>query len=87
MLRLAAGRSDDQPACSVETLSTLLYAGHTSRLHELSASAAMKARTAMRPTFFIIPAFKSETKITLFLKQHLCHIIIQPLTFLNQQPR
>jgi hypothetical protein len=65
----------------VETVSTLLYAGHASRLHELSASAAMNARTTIRPTFFIIPAFKSETKITLFLKQHLCHYIISQLPF------
>jgi hypothetical protein len=46
----------------------LLYAGHASRLQELSTSAAINARTTIIPTFFILPAFKSVTKIALFLK-------------------
>ena len=40
----------------------LLYAGHVSRLHELSASAARKARITIKPSFFILPAINSTQK-------------------------
>jgi len=73
--------SDFQPACSVLSVLLLLYAGHTCLLQELSAIAARNAKTTIRPIFFMVSAFKSDTKITLFLKQYLCHNIILIMSF------